>query len=258
MYRYMVLFYILLHMIIELTLKSRCNSGAAQNEHSQQNLNHKRNQIFMLLICFIILKFYQPFKVILQAVYKPGYHRVPTQRDLDSIFLCRSTIDDVFFNLGGMYCTQYKEEECVHQSLIFYHLECVLREYFIRVCDQAIKCIFQCQGHTCTTCKSSADTGNLTIVLLHFRKIRKIEFLPMFKLLLQSLGHQFVYLLPRSYIFRICIQGFLAHGCLKFVLFPCSMINQIPENIQAIGGISLIVSFSLFIERFWLLYTFIV
>jgi len=96
----------------------------------------------MFLICFIIFQVNRATKTILQELYKPGHHRVLTQCDLDSIFLCRSTIDDVFFGLGGMYFTEYKEEECLHQSLIFYHLECVLREYIIRVCYQATECLF--------------------------------------------------------------------------------------------------------------------
>ena len=78
----------------------------------------------------------------MQEVYKPGHYRVLTKCDLDSVFLRRSTIDDVFFNSGGKYCAEYKEEKCMHQNLIFYYLECVLCQYFIRVCYQAIECFF--------------------------------------------------------------------------------------------------------------------
>ncbi|KAL0689880.1 hypothetical protein Bca4012_089558 [Brassica carinata] len=46
------------------------------------------------------------YLTIMQEVYKPGHYRVLTKCDLDSVFLRRSTIDDVFFNSGGKYCAE--------------------------------------------------------------------------------------------------------------------------------------------------------
>ncbi|KAL0836472.1 hypothetical protein Bca101_088361 [Brassica carinata] len=42
---------------------------------------------------------------------------VLTKCDLDSVFLRRSTIDDVFFNSGGKYCAEYKEEKDIPAQL---------------------------------------------------------------------------------------------------------------------------------------------